>query len=652
MQSTQLHLLLSSFALFFSGLLNAQSFSVSAFSLPHAICDSEDTGGAKVIALNGLPPYTYLWDDGHTLPVHLSLSTGPHQITVTDASGLQQIASVEVAAANSLPLLEFSTSDTFLCQGESTFLEITTPLIGNPQWSTGDTTVMIPIQPDVSTTYLANASVRGANLLLNGDFEFGDQLLFTDYLPGMNGPFGPLSDAGTYAVTDNPQSVHINFIACSDHTTGMGQMMVFNGSNQPATKLWCETVPVQPMQPYQFSAWVTMVNTSNPPSLALTVNDEPIGESITASLQSCDWQELQIPWSDPLVTEATICLLNTNTIGGGNDFAIDDLFFGPICEATDSVEVQVSDLEAATSVTLLPNCIDELGSVVATPAGGLPPYSFDWSTGAQTASLEELPPGPYRVTVTDANGCIALQNVIVPPAALPEAAIVVEPTTCGVDNGLLRFLPDAGAAPFLFSINGGMDFSQDPLFKDLPPGSYEAVLQDADGCEATFTLEVAGSSPIEVAISAPLGLEICEIKELELEAGPYVLYRWSTGDSTSRITVTEPGMYSVFVEDANRCEGTDTVQVVFCDRYEIPNIFTPNGDQVNDSFGVLSGGGVQVLEMQIFNQWGNLVYSGTDPWDGQVNGQPHPGGVFGYSVLLKVRDGDIQLVSGELTLLR
>ena len=64
----------------------------------------------------------------------------------------------------------------------------------------------------------------------------------------------------------------------------------------------------------------------------------------------------------------------------------------------------------------------------------------------------------------------------------------------------------------------------------------------------------------------------------------------------------------------------------------IPNTFTPNGDGLNDTFGV-AGEAIKDINIQIFNRWGQLIYETNDPekgWDGRLNGEYVPAGAYVY----------------------
>jgi gliding motility-associated-like protein len=86
----------------------------------------------------------------------------------------------------------------------------------------------------------------------------------------------------------------------------------------------------------------------------------------------------------------------------------------------------------------------------------------------------------------------------------------------------------------------------------------------------------------------------------------------------------------------------------------VPTGFSPNGDGGNDVLHVL-GGPFESVDFKIFNGWGNLIYSTTDPkggWDGTYQGTAQPVGVYVYTVTGKTIDGKNIKMSGNVTLIR
>ena len=89
-------------------------------------------------------------------------------------------------------------------------------------------------------------------------------------------------------------------------------------------------------------------------------------------------------------------------------------------------------------------------------------------------------------------------------------------------------------------------------------------------------------------------------------------------------------------------------------KFEIPNAFTPNGDELNDTFKVLIFGNFRLSEFKIFNRWGQVVFEGTgeNGWDGRHQGKAAPADVYAYQAVLELLDGSSKTVRGEVTLIR
>ena len=120
---------------------------------------------------------------------------------------------------------------------------------------------------------------------------------------------------------------------------------------------------------------------------------------------------------------------------------------------------------------------------------------------------------------------------------------------------------------------------------------------------------------------------ICQYQKLQLvPAKSYNNYTWSDGSHGSSLMIDGPGRYILQVLDQNGCYGSDTTYVyskVCHTGVFIPTAFTPNGDRLNDVFKAVIYGNVVSFKLEVYNRWGELIFSTTDPykgWDGKIKG--------------------------------
>lgn len=141
------------------------------------------------------------------------------------------------------------------------------------------------------------------------------------------------------------------------------------------------------------------------------------------------------------------------------------------------------------------------------------------------------------------------------------------------------------------------------------------------------------------------------------QGNPLASWVWNTGETASGITVTQPGTYysTVTIEG---CSNSDTL-VVNDDCYmRVPNVFTPNGDGINDYFFPRQwlSSGVTSFQMEIYNRWGQKIFESTNTeglgWDGKMNNVMQPEGVYIYIIDVTFKDGKHEHHQGNVTLMK
>ncbi len=322
------------------------------------------------------------------------------------------------------------------------------------------------------------------------------------------------------------------------------------------------------------------------------------------------------------------------------------------------------------------SCFGEVdGSIGTQVQGGRPTYSYAWSNGFTTASINNLAAGTYALTITDSGGCpIQLSAIIQEPTEIFSSIRQIIDNICfGESNGSITLNASGGTGPYTFSQGDGNFQAADSLI-NLAAGDYQLVIMDSEGCTDTLAASIA--QPNEFTIDAGLAVLLNLGFDTTLTAvsnySP-VTFSWAPEESASclnldcsRVLVRPFTSTTYLVTGINEvgCLATASVQLrVINDKpVFIPNVFSPNGDGLNDGFTLFAGPAVESIEqLQIFHRWGGLVYESAaafepnEPslgWDGTLAGKALNNGVYVYQFRVRFRNGETGLFAGDVTLAR
>ncbi len=153
------------------------------------------------------------------------------------------------------------------------------------------------------------------------------------------------------------------------------------------------------------------------------------------------------------------------------------------------------------------------------------------------------------------------------------------------------------------------------------------------------------------------GGEAITLGDFTNAGNPAATWKWNNEATTAAISISKAGQY-VSTVTINGCASTDTVEVTNDCYVDLPNIFSPNDDGVNDYFFPREylTKGITAFSMDIYNRWGQLVYQTTSiegrGWDGKLNSIPQPEGVYIYVIKATFKDGRTMSKNGNITLLR
>jgi len=441
-----------------------------------------------------------------------------------------------------------------------------------------------------SMTYVltARAVNESINAIVNGDFESGNTGFTSDYVYSP----GNLVPEGYYDVIDNPMTDHPGFKPCVDHTSGTGNMMVVNGAGTPNANVWCQTINVMPNSQYAFSCWVNTVVAAAPARLQFEINGATIGPIFNAPSTTCVWQNFYAIWNSGSNTTATICILNQNTTLSGNDFALDDLVFAPICVVTDTVKVNVISVTAKASPpsTLIPcEGANATLSGAGSSTGANITHLWETNDGNIVSGANGLSPvvnaaGTYTLTVTyekDGHTCTKTASVSVVVTPNPLSAWITPPPPLGCGSPTILLLGNSSqtsnSAWSWVASNGG-NIKGSTTTKNVTvdkPGNYTlTVTNTATGCTAVAEVQVLAATNPPVANATTVGSITCTNLSVPLNGagsttGTGISYTWTTPDGSIigspmalNTTAGKGGTYILAVNNsANGCTAYDTVIV-------------------------------------------------------------------------------------------
>lgn len=442
--------------------------------------------------------------------------------------------------------------DTSFCEGDSTVL-FTNDFSSGYFWSNGDTSQSIVVKQE-GVYYLKGYGLsRSGNLVVNGDFEAGDIGFTTDYVNGC-ASVGSMPRAG-YCVSDITTQWYSTWADCSDHTTGSGKMFVTDCADRPNENLWCHSVNVLQNTDYDFSTWVTKLIDENDPLLQFSINGNPIGDPFEVNGAVCNWKQFSSTWNSQLSTTAEICIMNQNSIGDGNDLAIDDITFTVIDTiwTMDSVEVIVDLLPNFSLGNDTTICSDDIAGnyTLSVPLVGV---EYFWEPdGEVTQSLLVSDNGDYSVVVTDSNLCVNRDTIKVEFQKNPIVDLGSDTAICA-GNVLFK--------PTILYGNPNHYVWQDGATTQ----AYKAELT------ADYWVEVQegnckGSDTVHLTILDAAALELDSIYEicdkgsirLQLNLNGNYLFNWNNLGFTNQNTFqASGGEVVVEVQDSNDCIVRDT----------------------------------------------------------------------------------------------
>lgn len=215
-------------------------------------------------------------------------------------------------------------------------------------------------------------------------------------------------------------------------------------------------------------------------------------------------------------------------------------------------------------------CPGDVTTLSASPANGLAPYQYVWSSGdtTQTTDIAPITTTTYSVTMTDANGCEGIDEVVVTVLAAPSLTFSTTPANCGVNNGSATINATGGSGDYNYSYLWPSGWSY-AVRNSLSAGDYTVtVTDDITGCvvEGTLTIDGHPAAGVDAGPDQWLcyGNSTTTLTANPTSGTPPYTYDWGGGNTNQSITVNPSysgAIYTVEITDANGCTAEDMVAV-------------------------------------------------------------------------------------------
>ncbi|RUA29947.1 MAG: hypothetical protein DSY76_02905, partial [Bacteroidetes bacterium] len=258
------------------------------------------------------------------------------------------------------------------------------------------------------------------------------------------------------------------------------------------------------------------------------------------------------------------------------------------------------------------------------------------------------PPANAIDTFANALGCDSILNTYVYPLASPIVSLGNDTAFCDGDSILLS-VPNSFDS-ILWSNNSNAN----SIYVNTQ-GWYWVEVTDSN-CKAIDSIQISNLSLSYIIIN---DTSFCDKESWTISLPPAYSYLWSTGNSLPTITIQDSGQYWVEITDLCKNYTVDFhVETIDCScMMAVPNVFTPNGDGLNDYFFPVINCMFEKYHIAIFNRWGQLLFESNnqnEKWDGKYLNNEVPEGVYFYVIdyVQPFQEGKESHHSGSITIYR
>lgn len=320
------------------------------------------------------------------------------------------------------------------------------------------------------------------------------------------------------------------------------------------------------------------------------------------------------------------------------------------CTVIDTIEIGCA-IYPNYQVTL-PHCYgDSNGTIQVIIPASTYTYTYLWANGQTTSLLQNVASGNHSLLISVDTLCFLNDTVWLdqpPPVLIP----LDDTSYCEQDSVFLN------PGNQFFNYNWSDGYTGKSRWINAV-GQIILSVQDTAGCwSEPDTINITEDPKFSFTLGADTSLCFGESKMLIPDL-IFDNYFWSNGAISPSITAYSIGVYWLDVNQ-KACKYRDSLVLKLCDsKLDFPNVFTPNGDGVNDFFEPNEIKNISKFELKVYNRWGTLLLKTTDTqmrWDGTINGSLAAEGVYfwvlDYAEFDGFENGATKTQQGNVTLLR
>lgn len=273
--------------------------------------------------------------------------------------------------------------------------------------------------------------------------------------------------------------------------------------------------------------------------------------------------------------------------------------------------------------------------------------TYAWNDLSTSQTISAMAPGTFSVIVTNQYGCQDTDVVVLD--TFPSPVVSIGPDTLVCTGSTIAVDAGPGFSAYRWNNN---DSVQSTFI--TAPATCSVTVKNQYGCIASDEKVISERSKPLIPLQSEI--RICGLNFLLDGGNNFIAYKWQDSSSSQTFRVTEYGVYSVTVTDSFGCSNSLSIAVENnCPpKLFVPNAFTPNADQLNDTFKAETYNVIS-LTMKIYNRWGQLLFETSElgkGWNGMINSAFANADVYVYTIVYTGINNEVGKTSGNFTLLR